>query len=71
MRMRKHRICIAVLFVMWKIAAGAAGDGYGPAAGDSGPGLTVHGEAEPEAVPCRIYDWRSKTSLRFMDLKEK
>ena len=29
------------------------------------------GEAEPEAVPCRIYDWRSKTSLRFMDLKEK
>ena len=42
-------ICIAVLFVMWKIAAGAAGDGYGPAAGDSGPGLTVHGEAEPEA----------------------
>lgn len=26
--------------------------------------------AEAEAVPCRIYDWRSKTSLKFMDLKE-
>lgn len=24
-----------------------------------------------EAVPCRITDWRSKTSLKFMDLKEK
>lgn len=26
--------------------------------------------AEAEAVPCRIYDWRSKTSLKFVDLKE-
>ena len=25
---------------------------------------------EPEVVPCRIFDWRSKSSLRFMDLKE-
>ena len=24
----------------------------------------------PEAVPCRIFNWRSRTSLRFMDLKE-
>ncbi len=24
----------------------------------------------PEAVPCRIYNWRSNTSLRYMDLKE-
>ena len=24
----------------------------------------------PEAVPCRIQDWRRKTPLRFMDLKE-
>ncbi|MBQ3334363.1 MAG: restriction endonuclease subunit M [Eubacteriaceae bacterium] len=29
------------------------------------------GAGEPEAVPCRIYDWRSKMSLKFMDLKEK
>lgn len=27
--------------------------------------------AESEAVPCRISDWRSKTSLKFMDLKER
>ena len=26
---------------------------------------------EEEAVPCRIFNWRSKASLRFMDLKEK
>ena len=26
---------------------------------------------ETEAVPCRISDWRSKTSLKFMDLKER
>lgn len=26
---------------------------------------------EAEAVPCRISDWRSKTSLLFMDLKER
>lgn len=25
---------------------------------------------EPEAIPCRIYNWRSKTSMKFMDLKE-
>lgn len=27
-------------------------------------------EDEPEAVPCRIFNWRSKTSLKFMELKE-
>lgn len=27
-------------------------------------------ENEPEAVPSKINNWRSKTSLRFMDLKE-
>ena len=27
-------------------------------------------DSEPEAVPCRIMDWRSKASLKFMDLKE-
>lgn len=26
-------------------------------------------EDELEAVPCRIFNWRSKTSLRFMDIK--
>ena len=25
---------------------------------------------EPEAVPCRIFNWRSKTSMKFMDIKE-
>lgn len=25
---------------------------------------------EPEAVPCRIFNWRSNASLKFMDLKE-
>ncbi len=25
---------------------------------------------EPEAVPCRVYNWRGKTSIKFMDLKE-
>lgn len=25
---------------------------------------------EPEAVPCRIFNWRSKTSMKFMKLKE-
>ena len=25
---------------------------------------------EPEAVPCRIYNWRSKTPIKFMELKE-
>lgn len=27
-------------------------------------------EYEPEAVPCRIFNWRSNTSLKFMDVKE-
>ena len=27
-------------------------------------------EDEPEAVPCRIYNWRSNISMKFMDLKE-
>ncbi len=26
---------------------------------------------EPTAVPCRIFDWRSKTSLKFMSIKER
>lgn len=25
---------------------------------------------EPEAVPCKIFNWRSNSSLRFMDIKE-
>ena len=32
--------------------------------------VNIEEPAEAEAVPCRIYDWRSKTSLKFMDLKE-
>lgn len=28
-------------------------------------------EDEPESVPCKIFNWRSKTSLKFMDLKER
>lgn len=24
----------------------------------------------PEAVPCKIFNWRNKTSMRFMDMKE-
>lgn len=32
---------------------------------------SITGEEETEAVPCRIPDWRSKTSLKFMDLKER
>lgn len=28
------------------------------------------GGDEPEAVPCRIFNWRSNSSLKFMDLKE-
>lgn len=27
-------------------------------------------EDEQEAVPCRIFNWRSKSSVKFMDLKE-
>lgn len=33
-------------------------------------GLEDESENEPEAVPCKIFNWRSKTSIRFMDLKE-
>lgn len=33
-------------------------------------GLDDVKENEPEAVPCRIYNWRSKSSTRFMDIKE-
>ena len=25
---------------------------------------------EPEAVPCRMFNWRSNASLKFMDIKE-
>ena len=32
---------------------------------------SITDEDETEAVPCRISDWRSKTSLQFMDLKER
>lgn len=32
---------------------------------------SITDEDETEAVPCRISDWRSKTSLKFMDLKER
>lgn len=34
-------------------------------------GLDDASEDTPEAVPCRIFNWRSKYSLRFMDIKEK
>ena len=30
----------------------------------------MQNEDEPEAVPCKIYNWRSKTSVIFMNLKE-
>lgn len=33
-------------------------------------GMEDDSEDETEAVPCRVTDWRSKTSLKFMDLKE-
>ena len=33
-------------------------------------GIEDESEDLPEAVPCRIFDWRSKASLKFMDLKE-
>ena len=32
--------------------------------------MSDSGEDEPEAVPCRIFNWRSNSSLRFMDIKE-
>ena len=32
---------------------------------------SITDEDETEAVPCKISDWRSKTSLKFMDLKER
>ena len=33
-------------------------------------GIEDESEDMPEAVPCKIMDWRSKTSLKYMDLKE-
>ena len=33
-------------------------------------GLEDEGENVLEAVPCRIFNWRSKYSLKFMDIKE-
>ena len=33
-------------------------------------GIDDESENLPEAVPCRIFNWRSKSSLKFMDLKE-
>lgn len=33
-------------------------------------GLEDEGENVLEAVPCRIFNWRSKSSLKFMDIKE-
>lgn len=33
--------------------------------------LGTEENAEVEAVPCRIFDWRKKTSFKFMDLKER
>lgn len=33
-------------------------------------GIEDESEKMPEAVPCKIMDWRSKTSLKYMDLKE-
>lgn len=32
--------------------------------------LSLEEENEPEAVPCRIFNWRSNASLKFMDIKE-
>lgn len=34
--------------------------------------LNIEDESEdvPEAVPCRIFNWRSNSSLKFMDIKE-
>lgn len=32
-------------------------------------GSDEESENEPEAVPCRIFDWKRKASLKFMDLK--
>ncbi len=33
-------------------------------------GIEYEGENESEAVPCRIFNWRSKRSLEFMRLKQ-
>lgn len=33
-------------------------------------GLDDASEDTPEAVPCRIFNWRSKSSMKFMDIKE-
>ena len=34
------------------------------------PGKTEEKDEEPEAVPCRIYDWRRENSLVFQSVKE-
>ena len=34
-------------------------------------GFEEENEGAPEAVPCKIYNWRSGASLRFMDLKRR
>ena len=34
-------------------------------------GCAVNDKEKSEAVPCKIYNWRSKSSLRFMDIKER
>lgn len=33
-------------------------------------GIEDENENAPEAVPCKIFNWRGKASLKFMDLKE-
>ncbi len=33
-------------------------------------GIEDESENTPEAVPCKIFNWRGKASLKFMDLKE-
>lgn len=33
-------------------------------------GLEEESKNEQETVPCRIFNWRSKSSLKFMDIKE-
>lgn len=37
---------------------------------DISPDISDDGENELEAVPCRIFNWRSNASLKFMGLKE-
>ena len=33
-------------------------------------GIEDENDDTPEAVPCRIFNWRSNASLKFMDIKE-